>query len=259
MRTRYDVGGYVASEGSVLSVGRLYKPDATRMGVLYIHGAGEAAESPFTGSNVNKTGEYAIMAALAAAGYPVLSCDLGVPAAGITNANAWGNPNCLTRIGQAITYLQGAGEYRGAKTGKVLLLGVSMGNCGAVNYAAANPSNVAGIVSIIPVWDVEDIRTNDRGSYRASIGSAHGVTYPTALPAGRNPKDNAASLNGVVPYKCWYAADDTIAIASAAIAGAAAAGGAAVDVGNLGHSNAAVVAVDPLAVVSYFDSLGGRN
>jgi len=244
----YGVGRYATGEADVLITRRTYRPDGTRRGIIYCHGAGERAIS-LLNSNSNKTEEAVLFQTLAEAGFPLVACDLGT-GTGTTTGDSWGNTNAQARVADAITWLQSP-SGGGAKTGQVLMLGISMGNSTMINYAKNNPSNVAAMVGIIPVSDLDDIRNNDRNSYRSWIDTAYGVTYPAALPAGANPATSYSGAVGI-PYKTWYAADDTIVMASTVLALTAAIGGTATSVGNLGHSNAAVGAVPISAVIDFF-------
>lgn len=250
MFTSYGAGRYVASEGDVLMLPSAYKRDGTARGIVYCHGAGELAPTPLNAAG-NKTYQLRLMQTLVEAGFPLVSCDLGVWAAGnTTDSNNWGSTQAQTRIGQAKTWLQSA-SGGGAKSGTVLLLGISMGNAAMVNYAKNAAAAVGAMVGILPVADIDDIYQNNRNSYRAAIGSAWGVTFPAALPANSNPATSNSGAVGI-PYRTYYASDDTIALPAPATALTTAIGGTATNLGALGHTDAAIGAVSPYEVADFF-------
>jgi pimeloyl-ACP methyl ester carboxylesterase len=71
-----------------------------------------------------------------------------------TTQGTYGNDTSVTRIGQLITFVQGASSPLQAAAGKVHILGVSGGATAAFNYARANPANVASLYLIAPAVDM---------------------------------------------------------------------------------------------------------
>jgi dienelactone hydrolase len=148
---------------------RGYQPNGTIRGIVYCHAFGELGTSLHSFSNGPNKAQ--IMRALGEV-YPIIGFDCGTfNQGGATDSNGWTNANSLTRLGQAITWLQNV-NGGGAKTGKVALVGYSMGHALALAYAQANPANVSCILGLLPVNDLDDIRDNNRGTLRASIGTA---------------------------------------------------------------------------------------
>lgn len=263
-RLTTEKGVYVAGESHTLALPRGYKRDQSKIGVVFCHGAGELAPTMWQGSLPSKAAESALLAAIADV-YPSISFDSGVWAAGnTTDSNHWGNAQSVTRLGQAITLLQStAASGGGAKAGKVILIGLSMGHAQAINYAAANPNNVAAIVGVLPVNDLNDIRDNDRGGYRASISSAFGTgawTAPgtPALGAPGNPAANASSITAI-PHRLYYATGDAICTPATATALQATIGAkcSSVTIGAGGHSDASLALVDPGDLLSWLGANGG--
>ncbi len=265
--TNYGTGRYVASEGDVLWFPRGYKAGGTIRGVVYVHGAGEVALTPLNGAG-GKQNEAQLLAAIASV-YPMVMVDAGVSGQGGTSdSDSWGNTNAQTRIGQAITWLQtavGAGGMfnpagGGAKAGTVALVGISMGHALSLTYAQANASKVSCIVGILPVNDLDDIRDNNRGGYRASISTAWAASPWTApgtpaLPAAANPAKTTNQTNLIaVPQRLYYAQDDvicTLATCTALIAniGAQCVG---VNLGSVGgHSDTTIGFVSVTDVLAY--------
>lgn len=186
--------------------------DGTRRGVIFLHGAGGLETQAIdAGSYPNLTG---IIRAIADAGYPVLSAR--------QTGDGWANDATITKIGLAKTYLQGT---LGAKSGKVFLFGGSMGAASAMAYARANPTSIAGLLLMLPVSDLQDFVTNDRGGLASSVNAAYSGGYSNATyGATHNPTTFASSLAGI-PVQAWYSTTDTVVIASTVTPVMAAIGG----------------------------------
>lgn len=259
----YSKGAYRSGEQSLSVVSRFYKPDATIKGCIYAHHAGGTA------LEVLDAADGVHPQAIAAAGYPVTGFDLGDPAVatGTTSGpKSWGNDNAITAMGSAKTFLQAAeanGGFAvgpGAATSKFLAFGISMGALMLLNYlvSLATPSSVcAGVALSVPVLDLDDLYQNNKGSARADIGAAYGVTFPTAIPnlATHSPaaysSGNKAKLS--MPIKIWAASDDPIAsTTSAATTWAGTIGGnvTVVDLGAVGHSGTTLPAADLAAFIA---------
>lgn len=214
-------------------VPKLWRLDGiTRMGVLYCHGAGTLGADQGSAAD----GLKAVLAALAER-WPLGCADLG-------GAFTWGNATARTAVGTEKTAIQSAG----AASGKVALVGGSMGAATALNFARANPTLVASVSLILPAVDLNDIHDNNRGGYAASINAAVGGD-PSAVA---NSSPAGADWTGVsIPMKAWYASDDAIVIASTVTTFMTARSGTAVNVGALGHTDAAIAAVPPSDVVDF--------
>lgn len=199
--SEFGIGRYVAGEGDVFWYPKGYQRNNTVRGVVYCHGAGQLASSILNVDNLAYN-QAAMLAAIASQ-YPLLSIDAGIWAAGDeTDSNSFGNPNAQTRVGQGVTWIQGTG---GAKAGTVVLIGFSMGHVLSMNYALANPTKVACIVSVLPVNDLDDVRNNDRGGYRAAISNAFRTVHtgcsttngsPTIVDASIRTADLGCAVSG---------------------------------------------------------------
>lgn len=242
--TSRGVGQYRSAETHLFVTDRMYKRTATHRGIIYCHGAGSTAipaDGGFGGAQI---------LALAAAGYPVISCDLG-------GTLTWGNDTAFAAVDDAWAYLKSA---FGAKTDKVGLIGVSMGALTALGWARQHLSSVFAVAASIPVLDLDDVYQGNKGSYRADIGTAHGVTYPTTIPtlSTRSPVAFGSSDLAGLPLKCWSSSNDPIATVTSLASAWAGAGSTktVVDLGAVGHNGATI---DPQAVVQHFDDHGGRS
>lgn len=238
-------GRAVAADADTLVLPRLWKPDGSRIGVVWCHSSGGAAKDAL--DHFNKPGTARVVKAIADAGYPVAATDMG------GSNTTWGNATGQARIGSARSWLQSAAV--GAKAGKVIVAGTSMGTLNALNYARSNPANVAAVLLILPAIDMQKLRVdNYDGTIRGLIDTAWGVVYPATLPAGANPTDTPTDLAGV-PIGMWYADDDPFYLSSTLVSYASSQGSAApVSVGSLGHTEAAVAAVPTGDVVGMIDT-----
>lgn len=238
----YGKGDYVASEAHTIYVPGDYLPDATKRGAIFGHSRGGDATqlvSPTSSS-------YATMRAIAEGlGLPIMATDAG-------GTDNWGNSTAVTRIGQTATFLRGA-TWGAHATDPLILFGQSMGAVTVLNWALGHLSDVACVVLFIPVLNVSDVVTNNRGGLAASVNSAYGGAWSEGTHgATSNPVTYAASLAGV-PIQIWYANNDTTAIPGAVTAfdGSVGASCEIHDVGALGHTQAAVDAVDVAGVLAF--------
>lgn len=157
------------------------------------------------------------------------------------SASGWGNSASLSLTDQGDTWLQS----NGAANVRRGLFGLSHGGCMATKWAAANLSKTAWMVLGIPALDLQYLRTQDvvEGiAFRASIDAAAGVTYPAALPANFSPMDIADDLSSI-PCLMFTASDDDISHNAATTWATAHGNTTHIDLGALGHSQAALDAI----------------
>lgn len=216
-------------------VASAYKPRYPRVGkygVALLHGAGNPmAWASSTWPNADR-----LAVALANAGiYSVSSMDTATP---LTPVDLWANDAHMTRVGEHRTAL----GVLGADSSKMHLIGISMGGGAAIRWAAANPTLVASVVGIIPLSNIDWMYQNDVSSSRAGIGTAWGVTFPTALPAGSNLATAAAVLNtNHIPVRLYYSSVDTLIRSVDVTSIASASGGTAFNIDStFGHANGTV-------------------
>jgi S-formylglutathione hydrolase FrmB len=212
-------------------------------GVIYCHGAGTLASNI---PDYNSLGEMHVYNDLAER-YPTLVVDAG-------GANNWGNATSVARIGDAVTHLQGASPGRNAKSGTVLMIGASMGFLTAMNYAKANPTKVGCIVGLLPVLDLNDFVTNNRGGFASAINTAYGGAYIEATHGPTsNPYNYRASIT--TPMQIYTASDDPWCIPSIATAfDSAVASCTQYDVGALSHTQAAIDAANRTQILSFLST-----
>lgn len=179
-----------------------------------------------------------------------LSNKLLLPVVAATGADGFGNAISKTEsIDDALTY---ARANLNASNAKAVLVGISMGTAVALDYAADHPDRVACVIAILPVIDQQAIRDANTvvggQNLRNAIDTAHGVVYPAPLPAGVDVATRTAALQGF-PIQLWYASGDAVSVNVGTFA--AAVNCEIHDVGALGHTPAAIVAVDKAQVVSF--------
>lgn len=264
MLTSAGTGLYRASEGSLLAATRRYKADGTKRLCLFSHGASGTAQTAIATAlnHLPRT------TAIVDAGYALASFDYGVPtvSSGPTSGpRHFGCDNAITACGTAITFAQTAptnGNFVagfGAAAGAYVALAFSMGALLLLNYlvSLANPAAVCSAVVLgIPLLDLNDAYQNDKGGERASIGAAHGVTYPTAIPnlATHSPAafSGANKAKLTMPISIFAASDDPVASNTAACQTWAATVGSNVtvtDLGAVGHDSSSMSAADTISAL----------
>lgn len=229
MRTSVGLGRAVTGQTEVFAApAKAFANPGGVPGVIYCHGAGQGSSSA---TNSALVGQYPLFNALRER-FCVASGDFG--------ATAWGNPAALGNVDSMKTWMQ---STMGVKTGKVALVGISMGTLTALNYAKANPSKVACVVSVLPAVNLNDFYSNNRGGYAASVTAAYGGSYnDTTQGPTSNPYNYAASFPGTIPVQLYYSTADSIALPSYVTSFASAAASAsAISVSTtLDHSEAAI-------------------
>jgi alpha-beta hydrolase superfamily lysophospholipase len=208
--------------------------------VVYCHGLG-ADPGQITGTNGQPaTGK--LLTTIAEAGYPIVANN---------HAALWGASPSDTRVDEAVTF---ARTTLGAHpTKRPFIIGGSMGAATALHWAkAVGPNGVAGVIAIIPALDLEAIRTANTLSARAGIDAAWGVTWISdrvvALPAGANAYDNTSNylvIDGIL----FVATDDAVSAGYSTFATNTKF--QLVTVGALGHTDAAIAAVDVQQVLRF--------
>lgn len=115
--------------------------------------------------------------------------------------HTFGNNASTTKLSDVITAAQ---ALDGVGDDKIVLAGISMGNCTTMNYIRRfGSSGVAGLVGIIPVCDLEWQYTDNGAS--TAVNAALGVAnYASA--ASYDPKVIAADID--VPWLGWTNSND---------------------------------------------------
>ena len=159
-------------------------------------------------------------------------------------ANTWGNSTGVAAIEDAYQVLISLGCAT-----KVGLVGWSGGQSDVSQWAAANPSKVRGIASIIGATNLQDIRDLWTAPIlgldaRAAIDAAWGVTYPAPLPAGAEPYQQITAISGLAQATAWIGSADTVVGPGGATQWATAAGGTVHVVPGAGHDDAVANTID---------------
>lgn len=212
--------------------------NGTKTAVVYCHGAG-GNETAIT--NAALTGQHKVAKALREH-WPIINPVFG--------GEHWGSPLSVTRAETARSYMQ---TTLGAKSPKIILVGVSMGALQAMNYLKAYPANVAAVLLFIPMTD----QTWIGNSVFVSIRNTAYGTYVAATHDPTSDPSTYVSLLPEVPVRAYYAPNDGLALPSYILnMEAKMPSYKAISVGNLGHSEAAIAAVDVVEMVSWLKSLG---
>lgn len=182
---------YVAGETDVIHGDLRTELGAQTKGIVWVHGSGETAVL----AHQNWAQHLYALAKHAT----VHVGDLGF--------QTWGSDLAVTRIGQAITQLRTMGV-----TGKVALVGMSMGGCNALNYAVRHPEDVSCVAALIPLTDLAMIRANTSPAIvarYAEIDAIYGAP-PAADYTGHSPVGFAGSISAGLPIHIWSSSDDPL-------------------------------------------------
>lgn len=229
--------GTKGTERGLVMTGTRWPGDGTRTAVLWAHGhagtgVGEMT-SPDNGRVLRKLGD---------GGLAVVSSDYG-------GGTTWGDDAAQTKLSDAYSF---ATTTLGAKSGKVLLGGWSMGVLAVLNWARANPSKVAAIACVLPAVDLVDLHDNNRAGFKAEIESTYGLgSVPSvagnATIAAHDPAQNTGAYIGV-PIKLWYSSDDSVVIPSVVTTFASNTGAQTQSLGAVGHT---LTSVDENQVLAF--------
>lgn len=236
LETMEGSGEYAPGERHVLVPGVPQPDGRPRRLVVFFH-ATDGNERRFLEDEYRP-----LTAALAAAGFPVISAQFGA-------GHLWGNDVAVERIRQAWRF----GVERAGAGGDALLgVGVSKGATALLNHARARRDEVAAIAALIPAVDLE--AAHDRGGHvgpeiEAAYGGGAGYS---AEARSHNPAAHAEELSAT-PIHCWYSTDDP-AVPPAEVEGFARRAGAGLTpIGDSGHS---IEGLDPAEVVAFFEREG---
>jgi dienelactone hydrolase len=242
MRSTLGVGRAVAGQEDFYAAPlRAWQNPGTAQGVIICHGfIGDLVATP---SAVGLAFEYSI-------GVPLFNHlrEQFAYAEGDFSNDAWGNDTAIANVETMRSWMQSS---MGAKSGKVALVGISMGGLTALNYAMAHPENVACVVGLIPAVNLQALLSNPAGT--DSINAAYGGTYDDSRDGPmHNPVVYASDFPNV-PVHLYYSTADTGVLPQYAeqfIANCPTAQGTAVST-TLDHSNAAVAAADMNDIVKF--------
>lgn len=231
------MAGYklIQSVGVSSEITYLWVPNVQRANtipVILSHGA--TAPDNFAKISWPKTS--ALVAAIASAGIPCI--------AHYQNGDKWANDTVMSRIDGMLAYVS---SKTGCRSDKSHQFGISMGGGAAIRYTALNVDKVASLCANIPMSNMTAMYTNDLpAGARAGIGTAWGVTYPTALPAGTNLPGLAVNIKSAgIPSIFNYSTIDAYIVPSDVQTIATAAGGTAVAIDNTyGHADGTIGNVD---------------
>lgn len=243
------VGVYVANEVSNVLWGR--GSQIRRKAVLSLQGSHGTSDTMLSLADT-----FDRCASLALDGFTVASGDLSQTA----SQGTYGNDTGRTRVGQLLSFVQSNSSPIPC-TGPVHLLGVSGGATAAIQYARANPANVASMYLITPLVDLADFYANrtDATLTQSEVNKAYnngvddgGTAFNAALPThDPSAPGNQAALAGI-PIRLAYSDNDQYCPASTVTAYAElvnAAGGSATaySEGAVAHQGTGVDTNDVLA------------
>lgn len=244
MRALTAAGLFAGADAGLTSSSRWGR--STRPGVVFCHSGGGSPYRTVDAAGIAKQ-------------VRALVDELGCVVAGTILGNQfWGNPASVTSARGVRTAIQTApvtasvpsADWR-ANAGKVGILATSQGAATALSWAADHLDEVSWVVALSGIFDLDDVRNNDRNSARAQIDAAWSVTYPAALPANANPALRTATL-AAFPFLGYIATDDPYDPGGTAMSTfATVIGGEMHTVGALGHTDGAVGAADTNRILAF--------
>lgn len=241
--TRSGVGAVSVGEAYTTMLPKYPKAVGTTSGVLYCHGNGG------TGPEVLVPAFSNLLSPVATVGYPVLSGDWG-------GVSAWANDTAISRVSTGRTYSQAS---LGAKSGKIVVTGASMGGLTALAWAAANPTLVSCAVLFLPVINVSDVVAYNRGGLAATVNAAYSGGWSEATyGATHNPITMAAAgkYSGL-PILLFYGTTDAICLPAQAQSFATTVGANVTLVSVTGgHEMTTYAAMNSSTVLSFIESNG---
>lgn len=199
-----------------------------RPGVTFFHGATGDGTDAVTPS---QAGQYRLLRDLARR-YPMTVAPLG-------GIQTWAQQLVVDRAIESMDFLE---EELGCPEDDHVLFGGSMGSIAALIVAALVPTRVRCVVTYLTIPDLVSIYNEDVEGAQAPIGTAHGVTHPTPLPAGATPLDHVEVLSGI-PWLGYYSTDDQFNTPQQVTDFAFDVGGTVVSLGALGHTQAHIAEV----------------
>jgi len=237
--TSFGMNWLAAGEGGLLIRPR-HQPTIPLMGVMFVHGAGSGATYC-----LDPYGRQCLLTkAIADAGFTCFSGDIGGPA-------TWGDSTAMSRMNDAYNFLQ---CQPGVKSGKIALIFGSMGGLTSLNWAAAHPTLVGAVAGVIPVINLNDIVTYNRGGYGGVASAAYAGGYTeAAYGSTNNPRTMAiAGKYWAMPMLFFYGTTDSLCIPSETQAFAASVGPSITLVPlATGHEEASYSACDHPRVVAF--------
>jgi predicted alpha/beta hydrolase family esterase len=196
------MGDYISESGSgVYRAGENHAAllpwnyDGDRTPILYGHAYGASALSILTGAAYWTAFPTRLR-------LPLVAGDLG-------GASLFGNPTAVSAVDDLRTFAQKqTAPNIGGKSGDVLLFGGSMGAQTLLNWTRQHLTDVAAILAVIGVPDVEAARANNRNGIAAAIEAAYtdNAGWQAARPTS-NPIEYAADL-AAIPCMWWYSTND---------------------------------------------------
>lgn len=223
---------------------KLWKPEV-EPGLLFCNGWSRRAEHAVGGDSFNALTR-TLMVSMARRHMTVGTQDFTFEETPGGFIDGWGNPEVVDEVAATTAWLQGTGAGEGnARSGKIVILAVSMGAATALNYAvslgSAAQDTIGAIALISPAIDFEDIAGVPRDAFlRLSLYRSYGGTAGTFATQGvphspMRQRDAISALN--IPIHIWHGSNDVIAYyGSTQEFIATTEGVTGTDIGHYGHS-----------------------
>lgn len=210
--------------------------------ILWHHGAG--GETLLFDPAYGQSPLYNLVYEVCEAGYTILSCDFG-------GAETWGNNANQQFITDAVAWL----PTIGCRTDKVGLWGLSMGFACLARWATNNASKVAAFTGTIPAASTQYVYDNNP-SLQAGMNAAFGGNWQASQPSTDPSASLISSAIGAAayPFRLDYSDNDPVAGPATSPNLVTLVGrGDAYGMGNVGHTVAGMVNIDPTAYIALYD------
>lgn len=219
-------------------------PRTGTCGVILLPGSGNPRAYM---DSVVQPASFKLAAELASLGIPCITSDFYL--------NSWAKDLTMTAITNAWNTLKAA--FPLMRTDKVCLIGGSMGGGSCARWSQLNAASTACVVGLIPAYDIK-YEYDNIPALVAPIETAWGFTGAANFPAAANNRANVAAATGV-PILTFYAGNDTTVPPAGVTGYHDAAGGLLTNrtnVGNLGHTDAAIAAASPTTIAQFLVANG---
>lgn len=185
----------LASGGTTVAMrGKFTRRDGQAPVIIYHHGNGG---NGWESMQAAVFGQYNNIVALVEAGYLVVSGDYG--------GSLWGSPYNQNAIDEAIAWAQTIG----GRTGKVLMMGTSMGGLAALGFTGRYPAKVSAAIAVIPATNLaasaaDPLWPNINAAYAGGYSDPiYGLNHSPIVQA-------QAGLFSTMPIRLWYGTTDTV-------------------------------------------------
>lgn len=185
-----------------IALPRGWSRDSSRPAVIVLPGTAEIFNFPY----LPAVGQ-PLISQIVEAGYPVAAVQASSTIGGA--GNLWANDKAYGFIDAMRIYMQSTAV--GAKSGKVILVGLSQGALNVLAYAGRYPANVAAVQAYLPNTSLAG--TAATPGYSASVNAAYSGGYSDAIYGATHSPEimmNNSTNPYTMPINLVYANNDAL-------------------------------------------------